>query len=98
MRSIMANDQHRECEEEEDDYRHRMKVNVLGLLVAILLVISGVWIADSMAEVAKLQDCLLAGGRNCQPIRRTGENVHQSSHLMLMASISLPVSLPTADN
>ena len=48
--NIMANDQHREREEEEDDYHHRMKVNVLGLLVAILLVISGVWIADSMAE------------------------------------------------
>ena len=53
--------------EGEDDYRHRMKMNILGLLVTILLVISGVWIADSMAEVGRLQDCLLAGGRNCAP-------------------------------
>jgi hypothetical protein len=69
------------AEEAEDDYRHRMKMNVLGLLVTILLVISGVWIADTMAETRKLQDCFLAGGRNCAPIRRTGENIRQSSDL-----------------
>ena len=54
--------------EEEDDYRHRMKMNVLGFLVTILLVISGVWIADTMVEMRKLQDCFLMGGRNCAPI------------------------------
>jgi hypothetical protein len=86
----MATDQHREREEEEDDYRHRMKMNVLGLLVTILLVISGVWIADSMAEISKLQNCILAGGRNCQPIGRTGEKIERSSHLMLTASIFSP--------
>ena len=55
-------------EEEEDDYRHRMKMNVLGLLVTILLVVSGIWIADTIAEMRKLQDCFLMGGRNCAPI------------------------------
>ena len=55
-------------EEEEDDYRHRMKMNVLGFLVAALLVISGTWIIDTMAEVRRIEDCLLAGGRNCVPI------------------------------
>jgi hypothetical protein len=43
-------------------------------LVTILLVISGVWIADSMAEIGKLQDCVLAGGRNCAPVR-VGESI-----------------------
>ena len=57
-----------EREEGEDDYRHRMKMNVLGLLVTILLVISGIWIADTIAEMRKLQDCFLMGGRNCAPI------------------------------
>jgi len=52
----------------EDDYRHRMKMNVLGLLITILLVISGIWIADTIAEMRKLQDCSLMGGRNCAPI------------------------------
>jgi hypothetical protein len=68
-------------EDGEDDYRHRMKMNVLGFLVATLLVISGTWIVDTMAEVRRIQDCLLAGGRNCVPIRRTGENIRQSSDL-----------------
>jgi hypothetical protein len=54
--------------EGEDDYRHRMKMNVLGLLITILLVMSGIWIADTIAEMRKLQDCFLAGGRNCAPI------------------------------
>jgi hypothetical protein len=57
-----------EREEGEDDYRHRMKMNVLALLVTILLVISGIWIADTIAEMRKLQDCFLMGGRNCAPI------------------------------
>ena len=54
--------------EHKDDYRHRMKMNVLGLLVTILLVVSGIWIADTIAEMRKLQDCFLMGGRNCAPI------------------------------
>jgi hypothetical protein len=54
--------------EGEDDYGHRMKMNVLGLIVTILLVISGIWIADTIAEMRKLQDCFLMGGRNCAPI------------------------------
>jgi uncharacterized transporter YbjL len=45
-----------------------MKMNVLGLIVTILLVISGIWIADTIAEMRRLQDCFLAGGRNCAPI------------------------------
>ena len=68
-------------EEGEDDYRHRMKMNVLGFLVATLLVISGTWIIDTMAEVRRIEDCLLMGGRNCVPIRRTGENIRQTSDL-----------------
>ena len=68
-------------EEGEDDYRHRMKMNVLGFLVATLLVISGTWIIDTMAEVRRIQECFLAGGRNCAPIRHTGENIRQSSDL-----------------
>ena len=54
--------------ESEDDYRHRMKMNLLALVVTILLVVSGVWIAETIAEMRKIQDCFLAGGRNCAPI------------------------------
>ena len=63
-----------------------MKMNVLGFLVATLLVISGTWIIDTMAEVRRIEDCLLAGARNCVPIRRTGENIRQTSDLTASAT------------
>ena len=51
-----------------DDYRHRMMMNVAGLVVAVLLVAGGMWIANAMALMRKNQDCVLSGRRNCAPI------------------------------
>ena len=51
-----------------DDYRHRMTMNLLGLLVTIVLVVAGVWLVDKIAEMRKNQDCYLSGRRNCTPI------------------------------
>ena len=51
----------------EDDYRHRMIMNGLGALVLIVLVGGGIWIADTMAQMRKNQDCVLSGRRNCNP-------------------------------
>jgi hypothetical protein len=51
-----------------DDYRHRMLVNGLALLVCILLVVAGVWIATTMAQMRKDQDCVLSGRRGCTPV------------------------------
>ena len=83
-------------EEEEDDYRHRMKMNVLGALVTVLLVISGVWIVDSMAEIAKLQDCVLAGGRNCAPVRRTGESLVHPVYAVIADNVELSLVASSA--
>ena len=57
-----------EPESGPDDYRHRMIMNGLGLLVTILLVVAGVWIADVMAKMRKDQDCVLSGRRGCTPV------------------------------
>jgi len=54
--------------ETADDYRHRMTMNLLGLLVTIVLVVAGIWIVDKIAELRKNQDCYLSGRRNCTPI------------------------------
>jgi hypothetical protein len=54
--------------ETNDDYRHRMKMNLLTLLVAVLLIASGVWLTTKLVENRKLQDCFLSGRRNCAPI------------------------------
>jgi hypothetical protein len=55
-------------EDAPDDYRHRMLVNVLALLVCIFLVMGGVWIATKMAQMRKDQDCVLSGRRGCTPV------------------------------
>lgn len=53
---------------EQDDYRHRMITNGLALIFIVLLVIAGVWIADTMAAMRKNQDCVLSGRRGCTPV------------------------------
>jgi hypothetical protein len=54
--------------ETEDDYRHRMKMNMLGLIVTIVLMSAGAWLVVTFAEIQKNQDCYLSGRRNCMPI------------------------------
>lgn len=52
---------------ETDDYRHRMTMNVAGLAVVTVLIIAAIWIADSLAEMRRSQDCAL-GGRACAKV------------------------------
>ena len=52
----------------DDDYRHRMIMNVLALIVCLLLAGSGVWLANQIAEMRKNQDCVLSGRMNCAKI------------------------------
>jgi hypothetical protein len=57
--------------EDEDghiDYRHRMLMNVIAVLIVSLLISAGVWIADTIAAMQKAQDCALQGRQNCAPI------------------------------
>ena len=54
--------------EDHDDYRHRMITNGIAFLVCVVLVVAGVWIADTMAEIRKDQDCVLSGRSNCMPV------------------------------
>jgi hypothetical protein len=55
----------------EDNYRHRMLVNLAGLLVTISLGVAGIWLALQIADMRKKQDCFLSGRRNCAPIEAT---------------------------
>lgn len=54
---------------EVDDHRHHMKVNVLGLAFCIVLAIAGVWLVNEMAEMKRVQDCVLSGRSNCLPLK-----------------------------
>lgn len=54
-----------------DDYRHRMLVNLAAFVFVLALIGAGLWLADSMASLRRIQDCVLAGHRNCAPIVTT---------------------------
>lgn len=45
-----------------------MLMNVIAIVIVALLVGVGVWIADTIAEMEKDQDCVLQGRANCAPI------------------------------
>jgi hypothetical protein len=55
--------------DDQDDYRHRMLTNVIALFFTAALVLSGLWIANKIAEMRKNQDCVLSGKRNCTPLQ-----------------------------
>ncbi len=55
-----------------DDYRHRMVTNLLAFLVLCVIVYCGLWLANTLAQMRKDQDCALAGRTNCAPISIPG--------------------------
>ena len=53
---------------EEEDYRHRMVVNGLALAFCIVLAIAGAWLVNEIAEMKRIQDCVLSGRAGCIPL------------------------------
>ncbi len=51
-----------------DDFRHRMLVNAAGFACAVTLTAAGIWLASSIADLRKTQDCVLTGRRDCAPV------------------------------
>jgi hypothetical protein len=56
------------AQSEPDDYRQRMINNGLAFAFIVLLAAAGVWLADSIADMRRNQDCVLSGRRNCAPV------------------------------
>ena len=54
--------------EEPDDFRHRMLANVAALAFTIALTAIGIWLAISIGDLRKTQDCVLMGRRDCAQI------------------------------
>jgi len=54
--------------DERIDYQQRMFMNVIALAVVTLLLGAGVWIANTITEMEKDQDCLMQGRSNCAPV------------------------------
>jgi hypothetical protein len=45
-----------------------MLMNVIAVMIVAALVGVGVWIADTITDMEKTQDCLMQGRQNCAPI------------------------------
>jgi len=43
-------------------------MNLIALAILTSLVCLGVWIADTISDLQKEQDCLMQGRSNCAPI------------------------------
>ena len=54
--------------DESDDFRHRMLANLAALAFTVALTAIGIWLAMSIAELRKNQDCVLMGRRDCAQI------------------------------
>ena len=57
--------------EEPDDFRHRMLANVAAFAFTVALTAVGIWLAMSIADLRKTQDCVLMGRRDCVRISTT---------------------------
>jgi hypothetical protein len=57
--------------QKQDDYvetdRDRRIANAVLLVVLVVVVGGGIWLANAMFNQRMLDDCLAQGGRNCAP-------------------------------
>jgi hypothetical protein len=54
--------------EEPDDFRQRMLANIAAFAFTVALTAIGIWLAMSIADLRKTQDCVLMGHRDCAKI------------------------------
>jgi len=51
--------------EDPDDFRHRMLANIAAFAFTVALTAIGIWLAMSIADLRRTQDCVLMGRRDC---------------------------------
>lgn len=54
--------------EDPAEYRRRQVVNAGAFLFVVVLIGAAVWLADTMADMRRSQDCVLSGRRGCTPV------------------------------
>ena len=59
---------YRQHRDEPDDFRHRMLANAAAFALTAVLTGIGIWLAVSIADLRKTQDCILTGRRDCAHI------------------------------
>ena len=65
-----ANDfsRYEQPQDDPDDFRHRMLANLAAFAFTVALTAVGIWLAMSIADLRKTQDCVLMGRRDCARI------------------------------
>ena len=53
---------------EPDDFRRRMLANIAAFAFTVALTAVGLWLAMSIADMRRTQDCVLMGRRDCAQI------------------------------
>jgi hypothetical protein len=41
---------------------------LVGLLIAVVLLVIGLWLARELRSASQIQDCVMSGRSNCEPI------------------------------
>ena len=54
--------------DEPDDFRHRMLANIAAFAFTVALLAIGIWLALSISDMRKTQDCVAMGRRDCARI------------------------------
>ena len=57
-----------EQSKEPDDFRERMKINVIAFAFVVMLTMAGVWLADQLALLQKHSDCIFLGRKHCTDV------------------------------
>jgi len=57
--------------DEPDDFRHRMLANIAAFAFTVALTAIGIWLAMSIQDLRRPQDCVLRGRRDCVRITST---------------------------
>ena len=57
--------------DEPDDFHHRMLANIAAFAFTVALTAIGIWLAMSIADLRRTQDCVLMGRRDCVHITTT---------------------------
>jgi hypothetical protein len=51
--------------EDEADEENRLTASLAGLVVALTIVVAGLFLIQHLRDKARIEDCLLAGRSNC---------------------------------
>jgi hypothetical protein len=53
----------------EPERKENRRPAIAGLLIAVALLVVGLWLAHELTAASKMQDCLMSGRTNCNVIQ-----------------------------